>query len=319
MNLEPSLAEDSSVGAMSVPGPTRRAILGAAGIGGLSTAAFVRPGWAATQPEQPYLVDPSERFLAFLRASGDVSGKETLAWASGSVFAWLPRRGGFHLFNYQLFTVQRLEKTAKGWFRFSKEAGVYVDKDTGDVMQRWHNPFIGRDVDVIQMKNDPTNIEISEPTPELPPPLAWVLGDTIVFTRDILVTRPAELKVAEYPLNAQSNTYKVAEYYNHVVARRDLENKALTSVPMVGSNTRVGNWYPWLEMGQRRGWLITQLRSKKLARAEQLPPVLYKYWQARDPSIFHAPATVTGPNESSWTYFKKLQEEKRNARAGGPT
>lgn len=82
---------------------------------------------------------------------------------------------------------------------------------------------------------------------------------------------------------------------------------------MIGANTRVGNWFPWMEMGQRRGWLLSQVRSKKLNAVSELPGELLAYWEKNDPSIFEAPTEVTGPNESSWSYFKKRVDAQRAA------
>ena len=126
------------------------------------------------------------------------------------------------------------------------------------------------------------------------------------------------MPVDEYPLYSQSNTYKFAELYTYFASAAELADTSRPSVSMVGANTRVGNWFPWMEMGQRRGWLLSQVRSKKIKSVTDLPRELLDYWTKRDPAMLEAPTEVTGPNESSWSYFKKRVDAKRAAaKAGG--
>jgi len=259
----------------------------------------------AAAPPTLKLEDDIDKLSAYLRATGDISGAQSVTWASGSVFAWMPHLGGHHLFDFSLFSVQRLKKTDAGWLRLGKEAGIYVDKATGKPLDTWDNPFTQRRVEVVHLKNDPSSGEFRSP------PQTSLMADKVCFVRDVLATKPSEMPVEEYPLYSQSNSYKFAELYTYYAAVTDLADTSTPSVPMIGANTRVGNWFPWMEMGQRRGWLLSQVRSKKLKSVKDLPREILDYWEKRDPSIFEAPTTVTGPNESSWSYFKKRIDAQR--------
>ncbi len=164
----------------------------------------------------------------------------------------------------------------------------------------------------MHLNNNPSNVEFktadAAATPEV-----WLLGDTACFIRDIFVTRPADMTVDDYPLYAQSNIYKFTELYHYFASRAELAKADKPSVAMVGSNTRVGNWFPWMQMGQRRGWLISQVHSKKLKSVKDLPKDVVDYWTKTDPGVFEAPTKVVGPNESSWSHFKKRIDAKRAA------
>jgi hypothetical protein len=284
----------------------RRTALSALAVSGLATPAF-----SATPKLK--LEDPAAKLDAFLRMTGDISGQQSLTWASGSVFAWMPHLGGHHLFDFSLFSVQRLKKTDTGWLRLGKEAGIYSDKATGKALERWDNPFTERSVEVLHLRNDPSSGEFTAA-----PDMSIVAGE-VCFTRNVLSTKPSVIPVDEYPLYSQSNSYKFAELYTYFASIADVADTARPSIAMIGANTRVGNWFPWMEMGQRRGWLLSQVRSKKLKAVSELPRELLTYWEKTDPSMFEAPNEVTGPNESSWSYFKKRVDARRAAAKGSPS
>ncbi len=290
----------------------RRAALAMAGATALGASEAV-----AATPRKLKLDDDAAKLDAFLRATGDVSGAQSVQWATGSVFAWMPHLGGTHVFDFNLFSVQRLKKTSTGWLRLGKEAGIYTDIATGKPMETWNNPFTERKVEVLHLRNDPSSGEFRSA------PQTSLLADKVCFTRDVLAIKPSEMPVDDYPLYSQSNTYKFAELYTYFASVAELADTSRPSVSMVGANTRVGNWFPWMEMGQRRGWLLSQVRSKKIKSVAALPRELLDYWTKRDPAMLEAPTEVTGPNESSWSYFKKRVDAKRAdaksaaAKAGG--
>lgn len=165
----------------------RRTALAGLAIGGLAAPAM----GAATNVK---LDTPEERLNVFLRATGDISGRQSLTWASGSVFAWMLHLGGHHLFDFNLFGVQRLKKTETGWLRLGKEAGIYTDKNTGKALERWNNPFTEKSVDVLHLKNNPSSGEFTSA-----PDMATMPGQ-VCFTRNVLSTKPSVMPVDEYPL-----------------------------------------------------------------------------------------------------------------------
>lgn len=254
--------------------------------------------------------DPDDQLRMFLRTTGDISGEQSVSWATGSIYAWTPGIGGSHLFDFNLFGVQRLTRSENGWLRLGRKAGLYVDKASGRPLTTWRNPFIERDVEVVHLNNNPSIIEIKTGDAAAVPEL-WTVADTACFIRDIFVTRPADMTVDDYPLYAQSNTFKFAELFHYFASQKELTEFDAPSVAAVGSNTRIGNWLPWMEMGQRRGWLISQVHSKKMSAIRDLPRVLLDYWEKADPGVFQAPTAVTAPNQSSWSAFKARVDAKR--------
>ena len=59
------------------------------------------------------------------------------------------------------------------------------------------------------------------------------------------------------------------------VAREDLEDTTIRSAPVNISWTRVGQYLPWMQMGDRPGKLVYHVRGYKVLKGlEALPPKL---------------------------------------------
>jgi hypothetical protein len=74
---------------------------------------------------------------------------------------------------------------------------------------------------------------------------------------------------------------------------------------------RVSQWLPWMDMEGRPGQLIFVTAGNSVETFDQLDPVL-KDQITRNFPIYREPPPVTDsrPNETSWTYYKKVHEGK---------
>ena len=290
----------------------RRAML--AGVAG-SAAMSLLP--AAPARAAVDLGNTANRLETLVRATGDTSGRESVLWSHGSVFAWIPGQGGYHLFDLDFVSVRRWERLENGWRRLSKEAGLYLDKASGAVLESWSNPFIERDVEVLHILNDPfVRDHVPADAGGTWAVDYWERDGSVLLYRSVLISRQPDLSPEEYPLYAQADTYDFGEFYSNVLERSDVDNTALTSIPVMTANSRVGQWVPWMEMGQRQGWQINQLRGKKLARVEDLPRPTLDWLERNAPDMLSAPTQVTGENVNSWKTFKeKLARDKARREA----
>jgi hypothetical protein len=67
-----------------------------------------------------------------------------------------------------------------------------------------------------------------------------------------------------------------------------------------------------MEMGGRSGLMVMNATGQKVAGIDQLPPVLRTEIEAHYPA-WTAPPPLDDqrPNETSWTYFKKVLEARK--------
>ncbi len=189
-----------------------------------------------------------------------------------------------------------------GYTLLTREMAVYKDPETGEILKTYHNPFHGRDVEVVPVWNDPVNSRFPS---QFDPPREQ-LGAQTCFFADVLLHYPSPLPDSEYPLHSGSQNYQGAELFQFFADRDQLEDEQTDSVDCALSWTRLGPWLPWMEMGDHSGQLLYQARGHKLeAGIDQLPPELLSLVEQEHPEFLVAPESFRRPNETSWTYFKK--------------
>jgi hypothetical protein len=278
-------------------------------IAGLLSLALLAP--VASQAYD--LEQPEDLVEAYIKTVGDISGKETITYAKVVVMAMVPGERGRKLFTLEVVGAGRYLPIEGGFQRLHREIGLYTDLETGEVMSTWRNPFLDRDVEVIHIQNDPVNFPYTVEQQSGPRRILYDdLGDVIAFHREVMLRYPSALSRAEYPMHSAGDWYEAAELFNSFVSRADLENPELTSAPETGSWSRIGPWLPWMEMADRPGHLVYHGRSVKLEDGiDELPPRLRRYIEENLPSYLAAPTEFEEPNETSWTYFKKVLDERK--------
>jgi hypothetical protein len=260
------------------------------------------------------LANPRERLDAYIRATGDTSGRESVTYGRATVYAHVPGAKPRALFNLEVVGVSRYEPIEDGYLRLHREIGYYTDLETGAVLERWRNPYLERDVEVIPIQNDPVNRRFTVGSSTFK---VLESGDDVVFYREVPLRYPNALDRATYGRFSSGDFYEAMEMFNTFVKRRDLEGER-TSVPATGSWSRVGPWLPWMEMGQYDGYLIYHSQSvKPQDGVEGLPARLRERIAREQPKFLRAPERFTQPDETSWTWFRKVIDARRAAGEAG--
>lgn len=258
---------------------------------------------------------PADNLRAFMKARASLDGADTFTWFAGNVHAWIPGEPARHLFGFEGTNVARAVEVEGGFDLLSREAVFYLDPETREILDRWHNPFSDADVSVVHVWNDPVNLPMRADGPRGPfrAPVTRI-GDDLFFNVDVFLAYPSPLSRAEYPDESQDDLYQAAELFQFFCKIGDIEDDAVVSAPTQVSWTRLGPWLPWMRMGARPGQLVYHCRGAKLASFDELPERIRAAVDAHDPTYRSAPTEFTQPNETSWTYYKKL-----HTRAGSTT
>lgn len=285
----------------------RRALL-------LSTAMLFA---TTAHPQALDLDDPATIVDAYVRTVGDTSGKPSYLYANVVVMAMTPGERGQKLFGLEVLGASRFLPIDGGYQRLHREVGLYTDLETGEVLSTWDNPLNERAVEVIHIQNDPVNFPYTVEQQSGPRKIVFdELGPYIAFHREVLLRYPSALKRAEYPLHSAGDWYEAAELFNSFALKSDLEDKSKTSVPEIGTWSRVGPWLPWMEMADAPGHLLYHGRSFKLMDGvEELREGLRDYIATNMPKFLEAPEEMSEPNQTSWTYFKDVLDERREREA----
>lgn len=254
------------------------------------------------------LYDAKDNLNAFIKTRAALDGSETVFWWGGEIRSMIPEETSRLLFGFEGFNIARAVPVENGYRLLTREMSVYKSPETGNILESWDNPFTGHPVQVVSVWNDPVNtpIELTSPFVTFPLPVAE-LGDHIGWNLDVYLTYPSPLSRAEYPDYAQSDLYQGAELFQFFAKRSDLEDPSITNAPGHISWTRISQWLPWMGMGQRAGNLVYRCAGYKLENGiDDLPGHLRRYVEQTQPKFLSAPDHWTAPNETSWTYFKKL-------------
>ncbi|MCG8507013.1 MAG: DUF1838 domain-containing protein [Sphingomonadales bacterium] len=232
-----------------------------------------------------------------------------------------------HLFNLLGMNVRTCgtvtnEARGYGYRMVSREIMLYLDPRTNEVLRSWENPWTGKTVDVIHVANDPVNSR----------------GATHAVGRDGTPFRFygrfaggrvfASFEVPLFYTNALGgdyqpyvgNYYHAMEMFNFIIDEDDLldggKDTASTAVVTWG---RLAQWLPWMEMGARPGIMVANATGRKLPSWDDLDPVMIAEIDANYP-VYREPPPLddTRPNETSWTYFKKiLDARQKDTQEGG--
>jgi hypothetical protein len=260
------------------------------------------------------LANDHDYLKAFMRVRGDAAGGETVYHWTGKVYGMVPGEKKLELFAFEGFNIARTVPGEEGFELLTREAAFFIDYRTGEILETWRNPYTGHEVPVIQIWNDPVNQDFNFSESDLKfirmilP--STDLGDEVAFHMDIFPFYPSPLPRKEYSLFSQSDTYQAAEFFQFFASRQDLLDPELGSVPACITWTRISPWMPFMRMSDRPGNLVFSCRGRKLEGGfDALPKKIRDYVLANKPEFAHAPEAWTEPNETSWTYFRKLMDQ----------
>lgn len=245
--------------------------------------------------------------LARLRAATD--GAATTTWWTGDVYTWGPGESNAHVFGFEGLNVARAVAVDGGYELLARECAFYLDSRSREILGTWDNPRTGQSVEVVHVWNDPVNQRWLADGPRGPFRLPWTrLGDRLCVNMDIPLTYPSPLPTSKFPENSADDLYRALELFQFYGDAAEIADPAVSCAACELSWMRMSPWLPWMAMGDRPGGLVFHCRGYKLGSYDEVPQRTRDYIAARHPEFAEAPTAWSEPNETSWTYFKKLVE-----------
>jgi hypothetical protein len=303
-------------------GLTRRAALAGLGAGGAGLlAAGLTPAPAEAKARWTLDLDKAEdNCKALIKLQADLSGKPAMGGFPGGAWAWVPGEGNYHLFNTYGVGVSRVEYHAEenGWRFYHREAQLYLDPKTNEVLESWLNPWTERRQEVMQVLNEHVN-RFYPLTPGGRFAFPWAYethGDDLVFRISVFRCEDSPMPRKDYPLQSQSDKYQTTELWGMIGSLREVMDPRVTSAHCVTSWARISGWLPFMEMGNRPGQMVFHSHSYKLLRGvDELPANIRAWFDTHAPEYFEPPKVWTPPQESIgvWNHAKKIIDERRAA------
>lgn len=268
----------------------------------------------------PDLATPEGQLLAMRRIQcSEVDGKPVTYYWKGSAYSRVPGEPDRQLFRVEGMNVRHCGplpgSTNKAEFRLiSREILLYEDPVTGEVLRNWANPWTGKTVEVLHVANDPVNNNFGLVARDgKPVSLPYAVSGKqwwLTSAAPLFYTNPLAGDYQRYV----GGTYHATELFNFFGDVDDLGNRRKDTAETAVSWQRISGWLPWMEMGDRAGLLYFHTAGRKLDSWDDLSPTMKaeidRYFPAyRNPP----PLDDQRPNETSWTYFKKVIDARKPA------
>ena len=276
------------------------------------------------------LTDPNDVIRAQIKLScSHEPGEDAVYWWQGKMYSRRPGEKDRHLFNVQGMNVRQCAilqdpKKGMGYRSVSREVMFYLDPETNEVVDTWVNPWSGEEVEVIQVANDPVNMQLGDGrfpiyayNEDGTPRARWTSFEHEGFYLNgggaarLFYDNPLAGDYQEYV----GGTYHAMEFGTGAVPIDHLlDGDAPHVSDRVISWARVSKFLPWMKMGDRDGVVIFHTAGLRLESWDDLPAVV------KDEILENYPAYVTAPpldddrpNETSWTVTKRAIDAKRAA------
>jgi Protein of unknown function (DUF1838) len=251
----------------------------------------------------------------YIRMRGSNDGKDVFANWWVTVFAVMPGEKPRPIFKLDGYNVGRFAKLPDGSAQLiTREVAYYKDLASGQIMAEWQNPFTNEKNAVMQVANDPVNSRYAAPKAGEAGRLPFrVSGNDVMLLLDVPLAYPNALLPAEFPAESSGPTYFASEHFSFFSRAADLDDAKQASVPLVYQWNRTGPWLPWMKMGTRPGYLLYSGHGKKFMSFDELPADVREFTKANFPKYQTSPSAYETPNETSWTYYKKQMQAKKDA------
>ncbi len=292
-------------------------------LGVMATAAIAAAVWAGAADARRLDVNNPADVIQLerkIQCSTKDADPMVFHW-QGRVYSRVPGERDRHLFNVQGMNIRQCvtvtdPKRGTGYKMVSRELMFYLDPATGQILRQWTNPFTGKTVDVVHVANDPVNMRApSFPfgADGKPATFEGRISDGRVFSTTevpLFYKNPLAGDYQDYV----GNKYHAMEIFDFVSDEKTLLDSNTKNANAAVAWVRIAEWLPFMEMGGREGIMITNATGDMLGSFDELPAIIKDEIKANYPAYTAPPPLDDArPNETSWTYFKKIIDAKKAA------
>lgn len=246
-------------------------------------------------------------------------GETVIHWWKGAMFSRVEGEKDRELFKLQGMNIRQCinltdPQRGSGFRSVSREVMIHLDPKTGEIADKWTNPWTGEALDVIHVANDPVNMRA---------PMFAHGKDGKPLKAEFTVMNGRAFRSGNAPLFYKNplggeyqdwvgGSYHAMEMGTDFFYAKDLfDSKVPTLRHHSLSWSRLSGWLPWMKMGDRNGAIYTATIGGRVASIDQLPEPMRSIIRTRYPT-YAAPPPLDDAraNETSWEVFKKLHPAK---------
>jgi hypothetical protein len=268
--------------------------------------------------------DPAENLRILSRMWGTIEeGKEAFLYVFGPMFG-MTDAGNFRpLFRMESLAAVRTYPLPNGAYRYlAGQFILFTDFDTGDVLERWANPYLDGEVcEVFQYRDYPLDYVLD---PQAMPArydirnkdemsrklvLDWYFRGDTAYGDAIAKTRlKNRLDPKVWPRESVGDWWETFEAYRWQAKIAEIEDLSLPSIPsFTGDFQTFKPWEPWMLMGQRPGKIFSVRTAFKIPNFDVVPRKVMAYAEKHFPEYLHAPTKFDKSYKLNDAHFKELR------------
>jgi len=217
--------------------------------------------------------------------------------------------------NVRACATVRDDERGLGYRLVSRELLLYLDPQSGEVLDTWDNPWTGETVEVLHVANDPVNSRAPS-FPRGPNGPAQFRGE--IHGNDFWQTTTVPLWYPN-PLGGAyqaeiGGTYHATEMFNFFGNVDDLTDPQATTADVEVGWVRQSDWLPWMKMNGREGLIYFHTAGTKLDRWDDLPEFFRQEIARHYPEYDRPPPLDDNrANVTSWIYYREVKEGRVEA------
>lgn len=243
-----------------------------------------------------------------------VDNQPVVYWWHGKALSRRQGERDRHLFDVEGMNIRACssitnEDGVPGFHLVSREILLYKDKDTGEVLKTWENPWSGETVEVLHVANDPVNWKSYQTNRD---------GSSASWSGEI--GGPNWWMQSTFPLwypnplagdfqKEIGGTYHATELFNFFGRTQDLLDPSTKTAIVTVAWTRIADWLPWMMMNGREGMMYMHTSGRKLGSFDELSETMKAEIAAHYPEYASPPPPGDPrPNMTSWTYYLGIRD-----------
>ncbi|XP_063419777.1 uncharacterized protein LOC134704927 [Mytilus trossulus] len=255
---------------------------------------------------------PPSSIKDFTRVIGSIDSNETVVtYLNGSIYGRLNTGPLQMLFLFEGYNINRKVPLPDGSYQsLSREFVVYRDIHTRKIKTVFENPFNNLTNEVFPVANDPVNAKLTKNGDYSS---FFIPNELAVYDNNYILEYPNVLDPKIYPEYSAGKIYDAAELFTYFANMTDINNASKPNVPNTVTWSRHCQFLPWMEMGPTKGSLFySALSWKCLNGLSCVPKDIINIVSTKYKTFLKAPKTFDDPNETSWSVFKKIIDNRRH-------
>lgn len=242
-----------------------------------------------------------DEMRTWLKLRASVENKDVYFWFRGKLDLAIPGEPIVTLVHLDGVNRRQVRRISDNEYRVTLWEGVvFTDPTTGKISDSIYNSLNGRTVEPLHYREGPLRMVFSPrgrhivPTDDTPVPdsinrlnLTWTKsGDHVWGEREQYSDVPNPLNAKEWPLESSGEFMRGASVSVLKGRSSDLANPDVTTVPVDFFYHSTSQWFPWMLMGQRPGYVLYRGTGRKLRSLDELPIDVRRRFDDRHRELF---------------------------------